>query len=130
MVKTRAGVTNMTIPAANCGQEENAGAEATAEHGPFTAVMGVSALVGLAGIGLAYLLHLKSRATSDKLASDLAPITRMLEEKYWVDEIYQDCIVDPLREMGKMFFAIDRYVVDGLVWLVSFIPQLSGFALK
>jgi NADH-quinone oxidoreductase subunit L len=53
-----------------------------------------------------------------------------IEHKYWVDEIYQALIVEPLRLLGKLFFTIDRYVVDGLVWLVSFIPQAGGWVLK
>ncbi len=57
-------------------------------------------------------------------------LARLLEGKYWVDEIYQDAIVEPLRALGRIFFAIDRYVVDGVVWLISFIPQASGWALK
>jgi hypothetical protein len=32
--------------------------------------------------------------------------------------------------LGNAFFLIDRMVVDGLVFVVGFIPQLSGFALK
>ena len=35
-----------------------------------------------------------------------------------------------LRKLGKAFFLIDQIVVDGLVWLVGFIPQASGFTLK
>jgi NADH:ubiquinone oxidoreductase subunit 5 (subunit L)/multisubunit Na+/H+ antiporter MnhA subunit len=54
----------------------------------------------------------------------------MLEAKYWVDELYNFFIVEPLRHIAKMFFAVDRAVVDGMVWAISFVPQLSGFAVK
>jgi NADH-quinone oxidoreductase subunit L len=97
---------------------------------PITPVMGVSALLSIAGIALAYLLHLRRRDLAEKLAQDVPPITRMLEAKYWVDEIYQACIVEPLRALGEWFYAVDRYIVDGLVWIVGFVPQLSGFILK
>lgn len=53
-----------------------------------------------------------------------------MENKYWVDELYQGAIVEPLRRLGKAFYVIDKYVVDGLVWIAGFIPQLSGFVLK
>jgi GMP synthase (glutamine-hydrolysing) len=39
-------------------------------------------------------------------------------------------LVEPLRSLGRAFFIIDRFVVDGLVWAISFVPMLSGFALK
>jgi len=54
----------------------------------------------------------------------------LIEAKYWVDEIYQNFIVEPLRMLGKAFFLVDRVVVDGIVFTISFVPQLSGFALK
>ncbi len=88
------------------------------------------AAVSLAGFGLAYLLHLKERARAEQIARGLQPLTSLLEAKYWVDELYQAVIVEPLRHIAKMFFAVDKMVVDGAVWAVSFVPQLSGFALK
>jgi NADH-quinone oxidoreductase subunit L len=57
-------------------------------------------------------------------------VTRVLDHKYWVDEIYQAGIVEPLRRLGRGFFWIDRMIVDGLVNVASWVPQLSGFALK
>ena len=54
----------------------------------------------------------------------------MLDHKYWVDEIYQAAIVEPLRNLGRVFFAIDRFVVDGIIGAIAFVPQLGGFALK
>ena len=38
------------------------------------------------------------------MAERFAPITRLIEAKYWVDEIYQAFIVDPLRMLGKFFY--------------------------
>ena len=99
-------------------------------HPLFPPVMIVSALISIAGILLAYVLHLKNRAADDRLVERFAPLARLLEGKYWVDEIYQAYIVGPLWAAGEIFFAVDRFVVDGLVWIVSFIPQLTGFTIK
>jgi NADH-quinone oxidoreductase subunit L len=90
----------------------------------------IGGAISIAGISLAYLLHLRQRARAEAIAQGLQPLTGLLEAKYYVDEIYQSLIVEPLRDLGKFFFAIDRIVVDGLVWLVSFVPQLGGFVLK
>ncbi|HZN64939.1 MAG TPA: hypothetical protein VFB66_06530, partial [Tepidisphaeraceae bacterium] len=67
---------------------------------------------------------------AERLAAGAPAVTRLLEAKYWVDEIYQNTIVEPLRWLGRAFFAIDRYVVDGIVNVIGWVPQLSGAALK
>ncbi|HEX2973990.1 MAG TPA: hypothetical protein VHP11_16780 [Tepidisphaeraceae bacterium] len=79
---------------------------------------------------LAYLMHLKDRAKAEQLAARFPRLVRLLDAKYWVDEIYQAGIVEPLRSLGRAFFAFDRYVIDGIISVVSFIPQLFGFTLK
>ena len=94
-------------------------------------MMVISSLVGLLGIYLAYLMHLRDRSAGDKLAVKFAGLARVLEAKYWVDEIYQGFIVEPLRNLGRFcYYVFDTYIVDGLVWLISFIPQAGGFALR
>jgi NADH-quinone oxidoreductase subunit L len=90
----------------------------------------IGGLVSVLGITLAYMLHLKDRRAAERLAAGVQPLTNLLEGKYWIDEAYNLCVVEPLRHIGKMFYAIDRAVVDGLVWAIGFVPQLSGFAVK
>ena len=100
------------------------------EHNFSFWIMLLSGAIALGGIFIAYEMHLKDRARADWLAADVPEITSILEHKYWVDEIYQASIVEPLRQMGRLCFAIDRFIIDGIIWIISFIPQLSGFALK
>ena len=101
---------------------------------PATELIPVGWIVGggvsVLGILLAYLLHLRSRPTSEKIASRLGPLTRLLEGKYWIDELYESAFVDPLHRIAAAFFMIDRVVVDSIVWAVGFIPQLTGFGVK
>jgi NADH-quinone oxidoreductase subunit L len=101
-----------------------------AEHGTHVTFMVVSAVIAIVGIGLAYQLHLKKRSASDELAERMFPVATTLEHKYWIDELYQAMIVEPLRSLGRVFYAFDRIVVEGLVWLIGFVPQFSGFTLK
>jgi NADH-quinone oxidoreductase subunit L len=96
----------------------------------FSMLMLVSGLISIAGIGLAYVLHLKDRALGDELAERFAPITRVLEAKFWVDELYQDFIVNPLWMLGEIAYAFDRWVVDMLVNLTGWFCQLVGYLLK
>jgi len=93
-------------------------------------MMAASMLISLAGIYLAFLLHLKYRDEAEKIAARHPAVVRMLEAKYWVDEIYQAGIVEPLRMLGRVCVAIDNFVIDSIIWLISFVPQASGFALK
>jgi NADH-quinone oxidoreductase subunit L len=97
------------------------------EHGMHLTFMAVSTVIAFAGIALAWYFHLKNREAAEKMTPAFA---KVLDAKWWVDEIYQAYIVEPLRSLGKLFFAIDRIVVDGIVGAVGFIPQLGGFALK
>jgi NADH-quinone oxidoreductase subunit L len=90
----------------------------------------ISGLISISGIGLAYQLHLKNRAAGDAIPRRFPAISRAIENKYWVDEMYDALIVRPLWRLGQVFFWIDRIIVDGIVWVVGFVPQLSGFTLK
>ena len=76
----------------------------------------VSLLVACAGIYFAWLLYVRKPGEATRLA-ELNPTTHMayklLDHKYWVDEIYQRGIVLPL-------LAVSRVLLNGLVdtWLV------------
>jgi NADH-quinone oxidoreductase subunit L len=93
-------------------------------------VMIISGVISLAGIGLAFYLHLLNRTLSDQIARALQPLTGLIENKYYVDEIYQALIVEPLRALGRWLWAVDRWVVDGVVNLVGGSPQVPGWILK
>jgi NADH-quinone oxidoreductase subunit L len=113
-----------TVPGANFGQPE-----AEASHG-ISWIMVFSGLISIAGIALAYLLHLRDRASAEKLAGMLQPFTHLIENKFYVDELYQEVIVEPLRLLGRVLYVIDRTVVDGLVRVVGYVPQICGFLLS
>ena len=118
------------IPAA-FGAEEIGGAAVMAQNRTAhitVALLSVFAAGG--GIAIAYLLHLKNRAEAETLAARHPGVVRALEGKFWIDEVYQQGVVEPLRWLGRKFYQLDTYVVDGVVWLVGFIPQLFGFTLK
>ncbi|HEY0009712.1 MAG TPA: hypothetical protein VGB55_13370, partial [Tepidisphaeraceae bacterium] len=75
-------------------------------------------------------LHLQSRSKADEIAGKMAPVAHGLDRKLWIDELYQNAIVEPLRFVGRLLWIIDRYVIDGIVFMVGFAPQLGGFGLK
>jgi NADH-quinone oxidoreductase subunit L len=113
------------------GQKEDEGSVAAKESAPvIPGAMLVGAAVSIAGISLAYWLHLKNRPLAEKVAANLQPLTHWIEAKFWVDELYQHTIVHSLRELGQAFYMVDRYIVDGLVSIAGFLPMLPGFGLK
>jgi NADH-quinone oxidoreductase subunit L len=96
----------------------------------------VSALVAIAGLGLAYGRYVKGPATGagrfstgiTKLLSPLEPIAR---NKWYVDEIYAAWIVNPLLELASWFSqVVDHGVVDGAVNLVGQANLAMGGALR
>jgi NADH-quinone oxidoreductase subunit L len=81
------------------------------------ALMGLSTLVAFAGIGLATLLFLKQPARADRLAERFGGLHRLLLNKYYVDEVYDRAIVQPIRGLstGILWRGIDAGLIDGTV---------------
>ncbi len=106
--------------------------EAAVEHSHqvHLTMMILSIIAALSGIFLAYILHLKDRPRAERLATQYAGIVRVLDAKYWVDEVYQRGVIEPLRSLGRVLFTIDRFIVDGFINALGFVPQFSGFVLK
>lgn len=109
---------------------------ADAEHGTHegmdlhTIMMIVSSVIALSGIALAWFLHLHKRDVADRIAKSNAQVVRLLENKYYIDEIYHALVVRPLRGLGYAFFVIDQLIIDGLVLLVGTLPKLVGLSFQ
>lgn len=94
----------------------------------------VSGAIAATGILIAFLLHLRGRATaaSSPLADALAkaPVIRMIEpaarRKWYVDEIYNFTIRVPLLVIAHLLHLIDKLFVDGMVNLVGATPKAMG----
>jgi NADH-quinone oxidoreductase subunit L len=97
-----------------------AAAEATAEHGGAGLEMGLmlfSTLVALGGIGLATVVFLRNPAIADRMAGQFAGVHRLLLGKYYVDELYDATIVQPIKKVssGLLWRGVDAGVIDGTV---------------
>ena len=79
--------------------------------------MGVSTLVAAAGIGLAVFFFLRNRNAADEMARRFAGLHRLLSNKYYVDEIYDAAIVQPVRIVSEegLWKRLDARVIDGAV---------------
>jgi NADH-quinone oxidoreductase subunit L len=80
-------------------------------------LMIVSSLVAVAGIGVAALLFLKRRDLADRLAGQFAGVHRVLDNKYYVDEIYDAALVQPIHIVSEEGFwkTLDIKVIDRMV---------------
>jgi NADH-quinone oxidoreductase subunit L len=78
--------------------------------------MVLGAAVGLAGIGIAYVVWVKNPGTSRRMQTRFAGIHRLLENKWYFDEALDLLFVRPAAWVGR--FAqqtFERVVVDGVL---------------
>jgi NADH-quinone oxidoreductase subunit L len=77
----------------------------------------LSVVVALAGIGLAYYFFMKNRAAADKMAANFSGVHRVLENKYYLDEIYDTAVVQPVLIVSEdgLWKGVDIGVIDRTV---------------
>jgi NADH-quinone oxidoreductase subunit L len=83
-------------------------ATATASHGLELGLAAVSVLVALIGFYIAYVFYYKKPRTAAAIAGRFPALYRLVENKFYIDEIYSALIVTPLL----MF---SRFVLGGLI---------------
>ena len=87
------------------------------EDGLELSLMVVSSIVALVGIGLAAFIWLKRREIADGAARGFPGLYTLLLNKYYVDEIYDAAIVQPIRIVSQegLWRGVDVHVIDGAV---------------
>lgn len=91
--------------------------EEVAEHGLEGTLMLVSIAAAIAGIGIAAYFFLKNRRAAADMAERFGGLQRLLLNKYYVDEIYDATIVQPIRIVSEagLWKVVDAKVIDGAV---------------
>ena len=93
--------------------------EATAAGGETleATLMGVSIVLALGGIGIAWYFFQRRREAADAVAARFASVHRLLLGKYFVDELYNAVIVQPIKNVSTVFLwrGFDAGVIDGAV---------------
>ncbi len=81
------------------------------------ALMGVSSAIALLGIGIAVFFFLKRRDRAEKIAAALPGPYRLLLNKYYVDELYDTAVVQPIKRTSTvaLWRGVDAGVIDGAV---------------
>ena len=95
-------------------------------------LMVVSTLVAMTGIGLAVFFFLTRRSAADAVAARFAGLHRVLTHKYYVDEIYDATVVQPIRIVSEdgLWKIVDVRGIDGAVNLVGGIVTGSSEGLR
>jgi NADH-quinone oxidoreductase subunit L len=95
-------------------------------------LMGLSVGVAIAGIGLAWYFWLRSRQASARVARSVAPIYTLLLHKYYVDEIYNALIVQPIKAVSAVVLwrGLDAVLIDGTVNGVGRLVRGSSDSLR
>src|SRR4051812_12116767 len=87
------------------------------DSGTELTLMAVSLGVAVAGIGLAVYFWLRNRRAADRVAESAAPAYRLLLNKYYVDELYDSAIVQPIKyaSTALLWKGVDAALIDGAV---------------
>jgi NADH-quinone oxidoreductase subunit L len=91
--------------------------EASVDEGLELTLMVVSSLVAVIGIGLAVFFFLRNRRAATSLALRFRGLYNLLLNKYYVDEIYDAALVQPIRIVSEdgLWKGIDARMIDGMV---------------
>jgi NADH-quinone oxidoreductase subunit L len=81
------------------------------------ALMGVSAGVAVAGVGLAVFFFLRRRDAAEAMSRRFSGIYRVLLGKYFVDELYDAVFVRPVKRVSEqtMWRRVDAGLIDAAV---------------
>jgi NADH-quinone oxidoreductase subunit L len=95
-------------------------------------LMGVSSALAFIGIGTAFFFFLKSPATADAIASSFSGVHKLLLNKYYVDELYDAVVVQPIKRISEtlLWKGVDAGLIDGTVNGTGTVIRGSGALLR
>jgi len=98
------------------------------------AVVGASVFVGVGGLLVGWLVYGRKpleAGQTDPLKKFLGPIYTLLENKYYMDELYELVFVIPSQWVAwQVYTIIDRGIIDGVIHFVARAFEWFGFRNK
>jgi NADH-quinone oxidoreductase subunit L len=93
------------------------GQAGTAGEGTERMLMVLSSAIALGGIGIAWYFFLANRASADSVAASASGLRTLLLNKYYIDEIYDAAVVQPIRLASEegLWKRVDVQLIDGAV---------------
>ncbi len=86
-----------------------------------------SVVAGLIGIGYAFMLYGRGEMGGAVWAKRFPAVYRVLDRKYWVDEIYDRLIIKPLGSFSRFLWkGFDDTIVDGSVRALAWVTETSA----
>ena len=76
---------------------------------------GISTVVAVSGILLAYLMYIRRSISSEKLTQQFKAIHTFLFNKWFWDEIYDTIVIGPTLWVAGFLAVFDKLVIDGIV---------------
>jgi NADH-quinone oxidoreductase subunit L len=86
--------------------------------------------VAVAGIALAWLVYQRRTIDAGKLAAAFGPIRTAALHKFWIDDIYEGILAYALLAFSRIVGWLDRYLVDGVLNVVSAWTVSTGDLLR
>ena len=88
---------------------------AAASRGLELTLAAISLLTALSGLFIAYLFYYRKPGTAAALAQRAPALYRLVDNKFYIDEIYNAILVQPLLMFSRLIlqFAIDTGIVNG-----------------
>lgn len=105
-------------------------APGVAHHEANNTIMLVSSLLGLAGIGLAWMIYQRQMISHESLRQRFAGIYRLLYNKYYIDEIYAWLIALFVDGSARVLYWIDLKIVNGAVNGLAYLTGWAGRTLR
>jgi NADH-quinone oxidoreductase subunit L len=77
----------------------------------------ISVAFGLGGIALSYYMYVVNKALPEQIASTFSGLYNLIYNKYFVDEIYDATVVNPIIAGSRtvLWHGVDQGVIDGIV---------------
>jgi NADH-quinone oxidoreductase subunit L len=98
-------------------QDERTAAAGEATEGLELGLMAVSSLAAIGGLAIAFFLFLQRRDAARALAERFSGAHRLMAANYYVDDIYNAAVVQPIKIASTegLWKIVDVQVIDGLV---------------
>ena len=101
-------------------------------HGLEYTLAGISIFAAFFGAFIAYVLYYKKPGTAASYAAKFPALYRLVENKFYVDEIYHAALVTPLLMIARLILGglIDTGLVNGSGYFAAFTTRGLGMATR
>ncbi|MBN2194208.1 MAG: NADH-quinone oxidoreductase subunit L [Polyangiaceae bacterium] len=94
--------------------------------------VGISVVAALAGLGIAYFIYAMRGGTPARELAERVPwLHRILLNRYWIDEVYQEVPIGTVDTLASAAVWVDRWLVDGVIaGISSGVVRVAGTVLR